>query len=144
NEPEGRASCVHEAAPLLAQLPDTTLRVQIEREFAREVLLTPEELAERIAAVPRKNAQASATAPFSAALPQGAAPSSTPGYSGAGHEAGFDEPAGLMEGPDDFYAVPDDYGFPGDELYAPASELSRGEPGRSGKRAGSAPKRGSV
>ena len=45
HEPEGRAACVHEARPLLAQLPvGTTLRLQIEREFARRVLLTPEEL----------------------------------------------------------------------------------------------------
>lgn len=44
-EAEGRAACVHEARPLLAQLPQaTTLKVQIEREFARRVLLTPEEL----------------------------------------------------------------------------------------------------
>ena len=44
-EAEGRAACVHEARPLLAQLPQaSTLKVQIEREFARRVLLTPEEL----------------------------------------------------------------------------------------------------
>jgi len=46
NEAEGRAACVHEAKPLLAALPDGTLRVQIEREFARLVQLTPEELAQ--------------------------------------------------------------------------------------------------
>lgn len=49
NEAEGRAACVHEAAPLLLALPDSTLRVQIEREFARMVLLTPEELAVSLA-----------------------------------------------------------------------------------------------
>lgn len=54
NEPEGRAACVHEAAPLLAQLPQNTFRVQMEREFARATLLTPEELSERIAAVPKR------------------------------------------------------------------------------------------
>lgn len=44
-EPEGRAACVHEAKPLLGQLPaGTTVRLQIEREFARRVLMTPEEL----------------------------------------------------------------------------------------------------
>src|SRR5690606_38670664 len=47
NEAEGRAACAHEAKPLLALLPEgTTLRIQIEREFARLVQLTPEELAE--------------------------------------------------------------------------------------------------
>jgi DNA primase len=46
DEAEGRAACVHEARPLLLQLPrETTLRVQIEREFAQLVKLTPEELA---------------------------------------------------------------------------------------------------
>ncbi len=43
NEAEGRAACVHEAKPLLVTLPESALRLQIEREFARMVLLTPEE-----------------------------------------------------------------------------------------------------
>ncbi len=51
NEAEGRAACVHEARPLLLQLPrETTLRVQIEREFAQQVKLTPEELAAHLEA----------------------------------------------------------------------------------------------
>tara|TARA_R110000851_G_scaffold295568_1_gene450471 strand:- start:53541 stop:55571 length:2031 start_codon:yes stop_codon:yes gene_type:complete len=51
NEAEGRAACVHEARPLLMQLPrETTLRLQIEREFARQVKLTPEELAAHLEA----------------------------------------------------------------------------------------------
>ncbi|HCP76757.1 MAG TPA: hypothetical protein DIU11_03230, partial [Pusillimonas sp.] len=41
----------HEARPLLMQLPrETTLRLQIEREFARQVKLTPEELAAHLEA----------------------------------------------------------------------------------------------
>lgn len=44
DEAEGRAACVHEAAPLLATLPQNAYRLQLEREFARQVLLTPEEL----------------------------------------------------------------------------------------------------
>lgn len=53
NEPEGRAACIHEAKPLLAQLPAATaLRIQIEREFARRVQLTPEELAAMLSTVP--------------------------------------------------------------------------------------------
>lgn len=52
-EAEGRAACVHEAAPLLATLPDTTLSTQIQRDFADMVRLTPEELAERVAAARR-------------------------------------------------------------------------------------------
>ena len=48
-EAEGRASCVHEAGPLLAAIPDCALKVQIERELARQVLLTPEEMAQVLA-----------------------------------------------------------------------------------------------
>ena len=145
NEPEGRAACVHEAAPLLAQLPDTTLRVQIEREFAREVLLTPDELAERIAAVPRKNNAPTATiAPFAAGHHQGRVMPSVSAHPAVGIEGGFDEPAGFMEGPDDFHAVPDDHDFPGSELYPPVPDLSRAAPARSGKKGGGTPKGGGM
>jgi len=44
HEAEGRAACVAEAQPLLAQLPQGAMRLQIERAFAQQVLLTPEEL----------------------------------------------------------------------------------------------------
>jgi len=44
DEAEGRAACVHEALPLLASLPENAYRLQVEREFAQLVLLTPEEL----------------------------------------------------------------------------------------------------
>ncbi|HEU0229502.1 MAG TPA: DNA primase [Burkholderiaceae bacterium] len=52
DEAEGRAACVHEAKPLLAQLPQGALRLQIEREFARLVRLTPEELSSMLDAIP--------------------------------------------------------------------------------------------
>lgn len=45
-EAEGRAACVHEGKPMFALMPEGSLRVQIEREFARLVQLTPEELAQ--------------------------------------------------------------------------------------------------
>jgi DNA primase len=48
HEAEGRAACVHEAKPLLAALPEGTLRLQIQREFAKLVLLTPEELSQML------------------------------------------------------------------------------------------------
>src|SRR5699024_10310349 len=51
-EAEGRAACVHEAKPLLALIPPGTLRMQIEREFATLVRLTPEELAAMLQAAP--------------------------------------------------------------------------------------------
>ena len=48
DEAEGRSACVHEALPLLAQIPETTLRIQIHNELAKLVMLTPEELAQRL------------------------------------------------------------------------------------------------
>lgn len=47
-EAEGRAACVHEAIPLLQSLPDCTLSLQIEQEFAQLVRLTFEELQLRL------------------------------------------------------------------------------------------------
>lgn len=49
-EAEGRAACVHEARPLFAQMPEGGFRLQLEREFARLVRLTPEELSQLLAA----------------------------------------------------------------------------------------------
>ena len=43
-EVEGRAALVHEARPLLALIPQITLKVQLHNEFARLAQLTPEEL----------------------------------------------------------------------------------------------------
>lgn len=65
NEAEGRASSLHEAKPLLAAIPPCALRLQIEREMARQVQLTPEEMAQILAQAP--------TRPFAPAG-QGAAP----------------------------------------------------------------------
>jgi DNA primase len=129
DEPEGRAACVHEAAPLLAQLPDTTLRVQIQREFAQRVLLTPDELAERIAAVPRRQApvgQLAAAAPgrhlapaTPVVIPPDPAEALVP-----------DEPAGFMDdgpGDDRWHAVPDDApAFLADTTARARRESSRG------------------
>jgi len=44
DEAEGRAACVHEAKPLLAALPTGALRLQLERELAQQVRMTPEEV----------------------------------------------------------------------------------------------------
>jgi len=49
-EAEGRAACVHEARPLFAQMPEGGFRLQLEREFAQRVRLTPDELAQLLAA----------------------------------------------------------------------------------------------
>ncbi|CAB3939602.1 DNA primase [Achromobacter insolitus] len=53
-EAEGRASCLHEAKPLLAAIPECALRVQIEREMAKLVQLTPEEMTQVLAQQPAK------------------------------------------------------------------------------------------
>ncbi|ARP91174.1 DNA primase [Bordetella genomosp. 9] len=45
DEAEGRAACLHEARPLLAAIPACGLKTQIERELAKLVQLTPEEIA---------------------------------------------------------------------------------------------------
>lgn len=79
HEAEGRAACVHEARPLLAQLPAGTLRMQIEREFAKLVQLTPEELAQMLEGI--------AAAPVD------------PGARASDEDPGFsqDEPPGFMD-----------------------------------------------
>lgn len=64
DEPEGRAACVHEAQPLLSAIPKGGMRLQIEREFARMVLLTPEELSSMLdASAAREAVQAAPVAP---------------------------------------------------------------------------------
>ena len=44
DEPEGRSACVHEAIPILAEMPEGALRAQVLNEFAQRVRLTREEL----------------------------------------------------------------------------------------------------
>jgi len=53
DEAEGRAACVHEARPLIETIPEGALRLQMQRELAQMVRLTPEELADMFTAVPR-------------------------------------------------------------------------------------------
>lgn len=52
-EPEGRSACVHEAMPILAEIPEGAFRHQILNEFANRVRLTREELDGLMAAQPR-------------------------------------------------------------------------------------------
>ena len=73
NEAEGRASCLHEAKPLLAAIPECALRLQIEREMARQVQLTPEEMAQVLAQAPAR--------PF--APPAAGKPAAKPGSASA-------------------------------------------------------------
>ncbi|MCD8565059.1 MAG: DNA primase [Burkholderiaceae bacterium] len=53
DEPEGRSACVHEAVPILAEIPDGALKHQILNEFATRVRLTREELDGLMASHPR-------------------------------------------------------------------------------------------
>lgn len=86
-EAEGRASCLHEAKPLLAGIPECGLKTQIEREMARLIQLTPEELAQSLAQhAAQQQAQAAAR---QAAVSQGAASPAAPAP-GAGQEGPVD------------------------------------------------------
>ncbi len=115
NEAEGRAACVHEAKPMLAALPEGTLRVQIEREFAKLVLLTPEELSQILAEVPAPAPSEPVAYKQAAARPD------------ASFEAGGDEPPGFMDAP---MFEHDDYGSYDAGDAAPDS-FPRGKPAAS-------------
>ncbi|GAA4408544.1 DNA primase [Advenella faeciporci] len=49
NEAEGRAACLHEARPLMTQIPESGIKTQIGHDFARLVSLTSEELLKDLA-----------------------------------------------------------------------------------------------
>lgn len=76
DEAEGRAACMHEARPLFAQIPEGGFRLQLEREFAQRVRLTPEELAQAFA----RSEPAGAPVPVTLRAGQGAQ------KTGRGHE----------------------------------------------------------
>ncbi len=48
NQPEGRAQCIRAAGPVLQAMPAGVLRLQITRDLAERVKLTPDELAQLI------------------------------------------------------------------------------------------------
>ena len=129
-EAEGRASCLHEAKPLLAAIPECALRLQIEREMARQVQLTPEEMAQVLAQAP---ARPFTPAAGGAAPGQAATPAAAPAQAGAGgHAAHFDAP------PPDFDYEPIGFGYddepPGMGMGDPASAgAQRSQGGWQGK-----------
>lgn len=128
DEAEGRSACVHEAKPLLALIPESALRIQIEREFARLVQLTPDELAQMLAAMP-------APAPArgsGAAEPAGArrGGSEAPGFAPA---AEYHEPPGFMD--DDAAGFEPDFSGAYPAAPARSSAPRRGEAGTRQSRA---------
>lgn len=131
NEAEGRASCLHEAKPLLAAIPECALRVQIEREMAKLVQLTPEEMSQILAQQPAKPFAPTGTAKASASeagVPSGnSGPDQDGGHSDMGYDfAGHDFHDIPAEEPD--FA---DYGqFPstGGEAVAGSGQRSGGKP----------------
>jgi DNA primase len=70
DEPEGRSACVHEAVPILAQMPDGALKHQILNEFANRVRLTREELDGLMANHPRLTQRQPSAAPPGSSLAQ--------------------------------------------------------------------------
>lgn len=104
DEPEGRAACVHEAAPLLLSLPQNAYRLQIEREFARLVMLTPEELdglleQARASALAREPIHASTRGAGEPASPGSALPHASGAEGRSSGEPGHDsDPPWLEDG----------------------------------------------
>ncbi len=126
DEAEGRASCLHEAKPLLASIPECALRVQIEREMAKLVQLTPEEMAQVLAQQPAKPFGAPAKP---AAGEAGIAGAPAPQEGSVPHEGGYDF-AGH-----DFHDIPADDGEYVDygQFSSPGGESGGGWSGGGGK-----------
>lgn len=89
-EAEGRAACVHEARPLFAQMPAGGFRMQVEREFAQCVRLTPEELAQMLAQEPSRKGYPAAAPEQQGARPVAQEPDHTPAFTtGSDEEPGW-------------------------------------------------------
>lgn len=111
SEVEGRAACVHEAKPLLAAVPEGTLRLQLQHALARQVQLTPEELASLLAAAPE--------------------PPSLGSRGTGAPAAGTGEPArtGSWDGPPPAPDAPEPHWQPADEPAGRAGAWARRRPG---------------
>ncbi len=136
DEAEGRAACVHEALPLLASLPEGAYRLQVEREFAQQVLLTPEELAGLL-----ERARSTRTHDIARAMPSPASvssagsqrpdPVSGPGPDHALMDDAVWEPHGIDVAPDEPHYP--DFGAP---QFDRAPEAGYGGRGGAGARRG--------
>ncbi|MNS82935.1 DNA primase [compost metagenome] len=130
SEAEGRASCLHEAKPLLATIPECALRVQIEREMAKLVQLTPEEMAQILAQQPAKP-----FAPAGSKHPSGEGGGAA-GVSGSDHDGGHSDMGYDLAG-HDFQDIPADepdyaeYGhipLQGAEMLGASGQRAAGKP----------------
>ncbi|MER1968279.1 DNA primase [Castellaniella sp. GW247-6E4] len=113
NEAEGRAACMHEARPLFAQMPEGGFRLQMERELAQRVRLTPEELAQAFAEARRAVLERAAAA-------QGAAGETRPAHPAQ---------AAAAEDPPAFAFTPHP-----DDTHEPADPAPVRAPARAGRR----------
>jgi DNA primase len=100
-EVEGRSALVYEARPLLALIPQITLKVQLQNEFARLAQLTPEELTVLL----EKEASSALMGLPASGLPGGGrAAGATPGASlgRAATAADASSPSAMRSGDDSF------------------------------------------
>src|SRR5690606_29081000 len=118
SQPEGRAKCIHDAQPLMQAMPAGALRMQVVRELADMVRLTPDELNPLLSLqdkpagplIPQQ--RSAATAPRAPAATAGAAGGGTeppdqgpPDYDMPPPDDEF-VPAGFDDGPGDFSGGP--------------------------------------
>lgn len=92
SEAEGRSACLHEAKPLLAQIPDIALRVQLLNAFAQRIQLTPEELAKLLAQSSPRDKSLPMPVKSKRASPQDAGQGGEPPF-----DEGYAQQVGLQE-----------------------------------------------
>lgn len=114
DEPEGRSACVHEAVPILAEIPDGAFKHQILNEFATRVKLTREELDGLMASHPRlfqrqAGALPTATGPRGSSVP----PRSSAGSAPVSRDRYVPDHNGGEMGGDPGYDPGDDPGYEG-------------------------------
>lgn len=128
-EAEGRAACVYEARPLVSMIPPCALRIQIERELAKLVQLTPEEMSQMLAQQP------AASQPFGAPPVAGATVPDADDASVSSYASPYpgDDYEGPPPGADD-YAVPGQMPMPRPERQGgQGGKWTQGGAGRGGK-----------
>lgn len=139
-QPEGRARCIHDAQPLMQAMPAGALRLQVVRELADMVRLTPDELNPLLALQDKPSGplipQSRPVAPQSRAASV-AETGSGPAVDAHHAPPDFDGPPPDYEAVPDYDSVPVDFdGSPGGSSRAPAGRdqwKQRGKWKREGK-----------